>query len=275
MIQVDGVIDNNKQIKRDFYNSEWSSNNSLENFKQGLVDLVDHNANKTFYKFSDGEYFWLVNNQVGSASAGKRDSNITKRDLTPFKEGVHKTDFKMCQLLNEHVKWFNSYFGSTFDFPVDYVYALVANKWFTKTFNGKIGLIGAGPKLDLIKDLCNHQEYLDYLQFDGFTDYIKMPQRYLCDDIDEAEEIMAEQLQKSTSNIFLVGIGHAQQALLHRMKKYKNAVYIVVGSGIDAYAGVQDNTRPYMAGWTNYQLVDYDYSTIDIWKNNFTNKKTI
>jgi len=277
MISIDGVLNSNREIRTVFYHDQahWKTKAKIEEFKALVKQLVDGGESKTFYKFSDGEYYWLINKQEGSVRAGKRDSNISIRDLTPFREGVIQNDYMMCQLLDYHVAWFREYFKRDFDWPVDYVYALLANKWFTKTFNGQIGLIGAMPKMKLIKRLCKNQEYLDYLEFDGFTDYIGMPQRYMCDDLDYAEELMKEQLEKATSKVFLVGIGHAQQALLYRMKKYKNAVYIVVGSGIDAFAGVQDNTRPYMADWTNYQLTDYDYSTIDIWKSNFINKKIV
>ena len=180
----------------------------------------------------------------------------------------------MCQLLTHHVGWFRGYFNKNFDFPVDYVYASLASGWFTKEFNGNIGIIGADVKMDLISKLCEKSEYKEYLGFDGFSDYIKMPQKFLCDNIDEAEKSMGEQLTNSKSSIFLVGIGHAQQALLHRMKKYKDAVYIVVGSGIDALAGVQDNSRPYMGDWINFKIKDYDYSKIDIWSD-YSNIKEI
>jgi len=265
----------NPQIQSEYYHSDWDSVDKYNQFKIFITQVVNNKSCLSFYKFSDGEYCWLTNNQIGSVSPGKRDSNIKNRNLEPFKEGIIKNDYLMCQLLKSHVNWFNDYFKKSFDYPVDYVYALVANKWFTKTFNKRIGLIGSGPKLELIEKLCQKDEYKNYLEFDGFTDYIKMPQKFMCDDIDGAEKIMAEQLIHSSSDIFLIGIGHAQQALLHRMKKYKNAVYIVVGSGIDSYAGVQDNLRPYMGDWVNFQLKDYDYSKIDIWRERFINKKLI
>ena len=47
------------------------------------------------------------------------------------------------------------------------------------------------------------------------------------------------------------------------MKKYKNAVFYDVGSGIDALAGIIDFERPYMGNWTNYRLRDFDYNKID------------
>jgi hypothetical protein len=246
-----------------------------ELFKEDIVKLVSENASKTFYKFSDGEYLWLINQQDGACAPGRRDSNKTVRDLTPFSEGILKCDYNTMNLSATDYVNFKEIFNKEPDYLHDHVVGLQYNKWWTETFNGNIGLIGADAKLDLIAELCNHQEYLDYLKFDGFNDYIKLPQRYLCDQIEYAEELLAEQLTKSNAKIFLIGIGMAQQALLHRMKKYTDALFIVVGSGICAYAGVQDNRRPYAADWTNYQLKDYDYSKIDIWREHFTNKKII
>ena len=246
-----------------------------EEFKLFIKDLVSTNSSKTFYKFSDGEYYWWKNNQVGSVSPGCRDSNIIDRDLTPFHEGIQKCDYNGINLHPDDYVHFKEVFNKEPDFLVDHATGLIYNKWWTETFNGQIGLIGGDAKLDLISELCTRQEYLDYLKFDGFTDYIKLPQRYLCDQLEHAEELLADQLSKSKSKVFLIGIGHAQQALLHRMKKYTDAVFMVVGSGVCAYAGVQDNRRPWAAGWTNYQLKDYDYSKIDIWRDNMYNKKVI
>jgi hypothetical protein len=246
-----------------------------EEFKKLIIDLVATKSSKTFYKFSDGEYLWWKNVQNGSVAPGRRDSNIIDRDLTPFREGILKCDYNGINLHPDDYINFKEVFNKEPDFLVDHATGLIYNKWWTETFNGQIGLIGGDAKMDLIAELCGHQEYLDYLKFDGFTDYIKLPQRYLCDQIDYAEELLAEQLTKSTSKVFLIGIGHAQQALLHRMKYYTDALFVVVGSGICAYAGVQDNRRPYAAGWINYQLKDYDYTKIDIWRENFTNKKII
>lgn len=261
--QKDGIEDYNTFLSR------------YHEYKELITNLVASQNSKSFYKFSDGEYFFLNGNRVGSADLGERDFNNPNINMTPFREGVVKNDYLMCQALKEHVRWYKDFFNLDPYFYVDYPYALCSNKWFTNKFNGKIGLIGSGPKLDLIKNLCTKQEYLDYLEFDGFSDYIKMPQRYLCDNLDVGEKILSEKLPQSNCDIFLVGIGHAQQALLHRMKKYKDAVYIVVGSMICAYAGVQDNNRPYCADWMNFKLKDYDYSDIDIWKENFTNIKKI
>ena len=274
-MKLPGTINNNPQSQRDGVSDHDTFLSRYHEYKDLIKEFVKNKESKSFYKFSDGEYYWINNNQIGSVSPGTRDSNITERDLTPFREGVVKNDYLMCQALNEHINFYKNTFQIDPHYYVDYVYALCANKWFTNTFNGKIGLIGAAPKMDLIKNLCKKQEYLDYLEFDGFSDYISMPQRYLCDNLEEGEQILANELPNSNCDIFLVGIGHAQQALLHRMKKYNDAVYIVVGSMICAYAGVQDNTRPYCGDWMNFKLKDYDYSNIDIWRERFLNLKLI
>ena len=44
----------------------------LSEFKDLLVDLVDKNESKTFYKFGDGDYFFLKGEAVGSATPGRR-----------------------------------------------------------------------------------------------------------------------------------------------------------------------------------------------------------
>ena len=112
-----------------------------------------------------------------------------------------------------------------------------------------------------------YKEYRDYLGIDKFEDYICIPQRYACDDIERTDAIIKEQLKNAKSKIFLEGIGHAKQALLWKMKEYHPAVYLTVGCGICAIAGVQDCIgRPYFGGWKNYRIKGYDYSKIDIWK---------
>ena len=45
--------------------------------------------------------------------------------------------------------------GREIDYPAEYGYGLVANKWFFKEFSGRIGLIGASEKLYLIVAFLN------------------------------------------------------------------------------------------------------------------------
>ena len=55
-----------------------------------------------------------------------------------------------------------------------------------------------------------------------------------------------------------------KSALLHRLKKYRDAVFLDVGSGIDALAGIIDHNRPYMGKWVNHRVHGFDYDSLDI-----------
>ena len=239
----------------------------LQNFKRWLENSVNAGESKTIYKFGDGDYYFLKKIPVGSASPGKRAIGKSYDDLKnhhEFVEGVCKNDLIAVEIYNTH--YFADLFpGAGIHIPAEYGYGLVANRWLTKTFSGKIGLIGANQKIDLIQSLLEQDEYKKFLGLNDFNDYISIPQKFACDDLDEVEKSIARQLSESKeeTKIFLVGIGHVKSGLLHRMKKYKNAIFYDVGSGIDALAGIVDFNRPYMGAWTNYRLKDFNYDNID------------
>ena len=61
-----------------------------------------------------------------------------------------------------------------------------------------------------------------------------------------------------------MGMGHVKSGLIHRLKKYTNAVFLDVGASIDALAGVIDIERPYVGDWTNYQIDETElYAGVD------------
>ena len=237
----------------------------LEKFKSHLVELVDNKESKTFYKFGDGDYYFLKGESVGSASPGKRALSVSydKINHQAFVDGAKLSDYYTCEIYPENRSKFREVIGKEIDYPAEYGYGLVANKWFFKQFGGKIGLLGASEKLSVVEELMKHDEYKEYLGLDSFNDYIHFPQKYACDDIDLVEEFVGKQLEESSSNIFLLGIGHSKSAILHRFKKYTDAVFMDVGAGIDNVAGCINVTRPFAGDWTNYRLKDYDYSNID------------
>jgi len=239
----------------------------LEAFKFDIKTMVENKYSKSFYKFGDGDYFFLKGQSVGSAGVGKRaiSKNYSEINHTEFVEGSKFNDYYTCEIYPENTNMFSEVLpGIKINYPAEFGYGLVSNKWFFKTFKGRIGLIGADKKIDIIKELMNYKEYQDYLGLDAFNDYIKIPQKFACDNIDFTEKMVADQLANSTSDIFLVGIGHVKSALTHRLKKYKNAIYFDVGSGIDAIAGIIDTDRPYFGDWTNYQIKNSEiYNGID------------
>ena len=87
---------------------------------------------------------------------------------------------------------------------------MIANKWLFEVFSGKIGLIGASTKMEIIQNLMEAPQYQEYLGIDEFQDYISLPQRFSCDDLEATEKMVGEQLGKSTSKIFLMGMGHVK-----------------------------------------------------------------
>ena len=112
--------------------------------------------------------------------------------------------------------------------------------------------------MNLVSELMGAEQYQEYLGLEQFEDYISIPQKFACDDLDATEAMIGEQLKNSSSKIFLMGIGHVKSGLIHRLKKYTDAVFLDVGSGIDAIAGIVDVGRPYFGDWTNYQIDEED-----------------
>jgi len=264
--KIDGTI--NKDQNPCFNNPDTFPDfqNGLEDFKNLLVKLVDSDQPSTFYKYGDGDYFFLKKMPVGSATPGRRalSKGYDQINHDVFVEGAQKCDYYTCEIYPENRSHFKEVIQRDIDFPAEYGYGLVTNKWLLKTFAGKIGLIGAGSKLNIIKNLMEAPQYQEYLGLEKFEDYISLPQKFACDDIDATEKMVAGQLMKSTSKIFLMGMGHVKSGLIHRLSKYRDAVFLDVGASIDALAGIIDVDRPYAGDWTNYQIDDVQlYKGID------------
>jgi hypothetical protein len=239
----------------------------LEEFKSLLINLVESGESKTFYKFGDGDYFFLKKESVGSATPGRRalSKGYDQINHEEFVEGAKLCDYYTCEIYPENRSKFREVIsGKNIDFPAEYGYGLVSNKWLLQTFSGKIGIIGADKKVKIIKELMEAEQYQEYLGLEKFEDYLTVPQQFACDDLEKTEKAIALQLKKSTSKIFLVGIGHVKSGLIHRLKKYTDAVFLDVGSSIDALAGIIDVNRPFFGDWTNYQIDDQKlYKNID------------
>ena len=264
--KIDGTV--NKDQNPCFNNPDTFPDfqNGLENFKNLLIKLVDSNQPSTFYKYGDGDYYFLKKIPAGSATPGRRALSKGYDEINHdlFVEGAQKCDYYTCEIYPENRANFREVIKRDIDFPAEYGYGLVTNKWLLKTFAGKIGLIGAGLKLNIIKNLMEAPQYQEYLGLEKFEDYISLPQKFACDDIDATEKMVAGQLMKSTSKIFLMGMGHVKSGLIHRLSKYRDAVFLDVGASIDALAGIIDVDRPYAGDWTNYQIDDVQlYKGID------------
>jgi hypothetical protein len=238
----------------------------LVEYKELLLELNLKNIPASFYKFGDGDYYFLRGLPSGSAKPGNRalSRSLTHVELEKFRDNSVTSDYYSCELYPENIGKFKEVFPTkNLDFPAEFSYICVASNWYIRNLKN-VGIIGADSKIKLIKELCNKDEYLNKLGFDGFTSFISIPQKYSCDNLDEQLESLREQLSNANSEVFLVGIGHLKSGVLGLLKQYKKSIYIDVGSGIDALAGVVDTERPYFGNWTNYQLLNYDYSSLDL-----------
>lgn len=240
---------------------------SFTKFQTLISTLVEEGTPATFYKYGDGDYYFLKGEENGSAKPGNRalSKPYSQIDLPRFQQGSRKADYYMCEIPDADRERFRSTFPQkTIDFPAEYVYAGVASRWFFQKFDGHITLIGASEKLDLIEELMKHQQYREYLGITESMNLIRIPQKFACDDLDETIGAISQQIEILDSSVFLFGVGHVKSGIIGHLKEMKNAVFIDIGSGIDALAGVIDVRRPYFGKWINFELPNTEaYSNID------------
>ena len=266
LYKIDGTINNDDGKHFDDENTYPKFQEELEKFKHLLVELVYLNEPKTFYKYGDGDYYFLRKESVGSATPGRRalSKSYLEIDHQAFVDGAQLCDYYTCEIYPPNRQRFSEVINRKIDYPAEYGYGLVTNKWLLQTFSGMIGLIGADQKMNIIKNLMEAPQYQDYLGLEKFEDYISLPQKFACDDLDATEQMVAKQLKNSSSKIFLMGMGHVKSGLIHRLKKHANAIFLDVGASIDALAGVIDINRPYSGDWTNYQIDEPElYDDVD------------
>ena len=110
----------------------------LEQFKSHVMQLVDDKESKTFYKFGDGDYRFLMQDAVGSAAPGNRALSKSYEDIghDRFISGAAKCDYYTCEIYPENRSMFYNVIDKAIDYPAEFGYGLVANKWFFETFKG-------------------------------------------------------------------------------------------------------------------------------------------
>lgn len=265
---------------KDYSNKDTYSEfqDKLIDFKTKLISDISSKTSKTYFKFGDGDFYFLNKKPKGSAKPGIRalKKPYFMINHKKFVEGSKQNDVYMSLITKNHSDMFQTYFKKTFDYPSEFVYGLIANKWITKYTTKNIGIIGADVKLEIINSLIQKQEYKEFLGIEKFSDYISVPQRFACDNLSKVNKSVIKQLEKSSSDLFLLGVGHVKSGMLHRLKEHSNAVFLDIGVGVDALAGIVNLTRPYFGGWTNYQLKNQSiYSEVDFLVNKNNNIKNI
>ena len=268
----------NIPLEYNFEETYPNFSSKLVEFKNLLKYQVNTNSAISYYKFGDGDYYFLNKKSVGSAKPGNRALNkrYWRINHKEFVRGSKLNDFYLCEILNQNRMYFFEIFQKDFNYPAEFVYGLLSNKWLTKSFQGSIGLIGGREKLILIRELLKNQSYKEYLNLEEFNDYIEIPQKFAVDNVKKLRKDLEKQLSESTSKIFLYGVGHVKSGISHLLPDYKNAIYLDIGSGIDALAGIIDKKRPYFGNWTNYKLKNEKiYKDIDYLNFNFDGSEVL
>ena len=150
--------------------------------------------------------------------------------------------------------------------PVEGIYALVSSRWIFKNYPKNIAVVGNVEKIHLIKKLSKNQDYLDYLGIEKFVDFIEVPQKGAASDLNLSHKLK-KRIAESNADIFLLGIGSMKIYLLPLLQDI-NKVFIDVGCGIDALAGVVSQDRPYFSRWINYQFENKSFDNIDLMDQN-------
>ena len=259
IIPLDSVKKLNGTFISRILNRHYSSNIDINDYINAYETIinVDYNTTQIGYDFKN----WL-NDIVNFKNVYIEYKNKNQLDL------LFNNTALFC---NNHVTYD---IKKIIDMPLDIVYALVSNKWILKMFKNKIGFIGNTRKLDVIKNLMKFKEYQTYIENDYFTDYIDVDQRCAFNNVNFKKNIL-DKVKNSSCDIFLCGLGVSKLNIFNDLKKTKNCIYIDVGHGIDAIAGLCDYERPYFGSWQNYNIKGYNYNGIDFcggpsWNNVIT-----
>jgi hypothetical protein len=264
---ISGTKNLNKNLAYSDKKTEPRFQEYLAEFQEEIQEVVRNRESFSYYKFGDGDFYFLNAIPRGSAKPGNRaiSKPLSEEDLTIFRSHSVLCDRYMCEIPKENRELFKKTFlDKKIDFPAEIVYGLVANKWLTSSFPSQIGVIGADIKVDLLQILMTYPEYQDYLKLKEFANYLKIPQKFACDNHSQVFSNLKNEILSSDCRFYLAGVGHLKSAILSPLAKETGSVIIDIGSGIDALSGVISSHRPYFAAWTNFQArKEFDYSKID------------
>jgi hypothetical protein len=150
-------------------------------------------------------------------------------------------------------------------FPLHAVYALVSTRSIFHSLKSmKVGIIGPAEKLSLIKKLMRNRQYTEYLQFEGFKAYVEVPQTGACNDVEGVVRSTAGQIKRDPCDVYLYGMGIAKIVVVPKVKEGTNRVFVDIGCGLDAIAGIVPKDREYFGHWKNHKIAGYDLSDIDV-----------
>ena len=273
LYDLEGTIDKNHNRRDKTYQNSntWPTyQEDFKNFKNYLLNCKNNNICVVIIRVYDGEFFFLDGKKLWNIPKRHVSVNLTPEFLKPFKENVLLCD-KFCAPLTIFpegcmYKYYKKVFGNKkIDFPTEFIYAIVINKWIFKNFKNQIGLIGGCEKIKVIKELMKKNEYRNYLGIDYFTHYVEVPERFGCDNPKKLEKSIKTQLKNVNpeTKIFLFGMGISKMAVANKFKEFYPSIYLDIGGTFSGLAGFLSTSRPYSANWMNYRIKGYNYKNVD------------
>lgn len=266
----------NFELKNPFFKKQSYSYSLLKS----LILLSKKLHEKTPFslvRLGDSEMLFMDGKMVGNiVKRSFLTNDVSQFDLNLYREFTLKNDFVSVGDI-----YFLKKFLS-FDIPkekqiisVECVYQLIASKLLFYVLNGyKVGVIGAYEKIEIIKKLMSYAEYREYLGLNRIIEYIQIPQKGASKDYIKTMSKIEEQIS-GRADVYLVGISVAKLIILPKLRDKYCKVFIDIGVGIDAIAGVIPNTKPFFGNWVNYKLRDFDYSRVNFFSDQKHAKKNI
>lgn len=258
----------NVEYKSPFLKIGTSTSYELLEFLLDISEKLNKNESFTLIRMGDGEMLYLQGKIIG---------NLIKRHKVPLDIEVDKINIVREKMkYNDYILFFQNPSMLKLlpkdcysilkrpKYDLYLIYQLISSKLLFYILSGKkIGIIGAKEKVSLIQTLMTYDEYKTNMSIKEIYEYININQIGAGGDYLKTLAIIDEQITLE-ADVYLVGIGISKLYVLPELKDKYGKVFIDVGAGIDALAGIIPNTRSYFANWTNYRLRKYDYSNVDI-----------
>ena len=268
LYDLEGTKDINNNRKDKTYQNKYTWPTYQKDFEKFKMYILSDNNPKVLLRVYDGEFLFLQRKKLWNIPKRHVSVDLTKKFIKQFYENSLKCDKFSSHLTimpsgSMHKLYKSVYGNKKIDYPMEFHYAIVLNKWIFKNFKNQIGLIGGKEKIKVIKKLMTYKKYKDYLGIDYFTDYITVPERFSCDNPIELKNSIKKQLSSSKAKVFLFGIGISKLVVAYKFKEFYPAIYIDIGVTFSGLAGFLTKKRPYAANWMNFRIKDYDYSKLD------------
>ena len=246
-----------------------------EEFIKKLDNSLVRKTPMSIVRLGDGEAYFLRGRLIGNVRRRHYTSDVPITDQLPkWHDYYHRHDFRLYD-----INWILRRLWLPIEgkkikkdyFPLTVVYAAVANRDLFQLIRGRsVGVIGPRTKIDILKRLCRSEEYMSYLKLKKIDQFITVSEKGLCDHPEETAADIVRQMNGHYCDIYLYGMGIAKLVIVPQIRDITRRVFLDIGSGLDAMAGIISRDKPSFGNWTNYVIKDFPYETVDIlWKNRF------